>query len=443
MGKLSLSTPLRETRDGIELPPQLDIHAPSGGVATVPAIVPLITDSTESNPPESDRPALLDPRNINGLGLAKALLADLKAHCYLAPHAATAIVLWTLHTYAIGHRDFSPILALTSDTPETGKSTVLDWLATVVSNPLATSNPSARILIPIVNECEPTLLLDDISRIGSRLSDLLVTGHKKSKASILAPGKKNQPLSRLSTWAPKAIARIGHIPEVIASRSIEIQMDCKPAALKLKRPDPRQRNEALALDAAQWVMVHSKAIAAATPELPPSIGNRLRDNWEPLLAIADLLGGQWPVQAREALLKLRNDQDTASSTDILLLNGIRSYFKRSKVTTAFTDEILTWFNAEFNLNTPKNRLTAKTLAAALSHFKIRSNHTVRRDSHTAKGYYLTWFTGAFERYLCEDPALPQSQDYAPADNLPALEAQSQKFQLAAAVTPASVTTLPN
>jgi len=34
--------------------------------------------------------------------------------------------------------------------------------------------------------------------------------------------------------------------------------------------------------------------------MPAGIFNRAADNWRPLLAIADLAGGEWPERARQA-----------------------------------------------------------------------------------------------------------------------------------------------
>ncbi len=201
-------------------------------------------------------------------------------------------------------------------------------------------------------------------------------------------------------------------------------MDCKPASLSLKRPQPNRRNEALSTAISQWVAANADAIVKATPSIPATVGNRLRDNWEPLLAIADLIGGDWPVLARESILKIRNAGDTANAADILLLNAVKLYFDRAKVTTAFTDEIVHWMNTEMNLYGTERQITARFLNQTLRHFNLPANRIVRRDTHTAKGLELRWLTNAFDRYLCKDPALPNQQDLAPAENLRTLEPQN-------------------
>src|SRR5262249_9500566 len=51
---------------------------------------------------------------------------------------------------------------------------------------------------------------------------------------------------------------------------------------------------------ARFVQDHANAIANAQPEIPQDLNDRAADIWEPLLALADLAGGDWPEKARDA-----------------------------------------------------------------------------------------------------------------------------------------------
>jgi hypothetical protein len=56
------------------------------------------------------------------------------------------------------------------------------------------------------------------------------------------------------------------------------------------------------------------------PEMPPEVRDRDADVWEPLLAVADLVGGSWPSRAREAAIALVElAKDAEPGLDILLL----------------------------------------------------------------------------------------------------------------------------
>ena len=54
--------------------------------------------------------------------------------------------------------------------------------------------------------------------------------------------------------------------------------------------------------AMRWTMDHIEALKTATPEMPAGFDNRLSNNWQLLLAIADIAGGEWPEKARQAAL---------------------------------------------------------------------------------------------------------------------------------------------
>src|SRR5207245_6035660 len=60
----------------------------------------------------------------------------------------------------------------------------------------------------------------------------------------------------------------------------------------LRRLDPLRRR------AARWVADHLAALQAADPAVPNELNDRHADNWRPLLAIADAVGGAWADRAR-------------------------------------------------------------------------------------------------------------------------------------------------
>ncbi len=86
----------------------------------------------------------------------------------------------------------------------------------------------------------------------------------------------------------------------------------------------------------------------AIPELPDELGDRQADAWEPLLAIADLAGGDWGDRARSAAIEL---SATADGDEIgrgtQLLVGIRGALDGREVIT--TAELLEAINADDEL----------------------------------------------------------------------------------------------
>jgi hypothetical protein len=73
------------------------------------------------------------------------------------------------------------------------------------------------------------------------------------------------------------------------------------------------------------------AFAAYDPAIPAFASDRASDKYRPLLAIADLLGGGWPKQARAAALKLESQSGDLSGKPlgIQLLEDIKMIFDRT------------------------------------------------------------------------------------------------------------------
>src|SRR5262245_27913187 len=54
------------------------------------------------------------------------------------------------------------------------------------------------------------------------------------------------------------------------------------------------------------------------PQMPETLNDRAADNWRPLLAIADLAGGEWPQLARQACLTLSGESPGEAKGVMLL-----------------------------------------------------------------------------------------------------------------------------
>src|SRR5262249_56183375 len=118
---------------------------------------------------------------------------------------------------------------------------------------------------------------------------------------------------RFTAWAPKAIALIKALPETLADRSVPLRLMLKPKAAQVERLRKRDSSEfkRLRSQAARWAADHGLKLIDADPPVPDTLHDRAADNWRPLLAIADLAGGDWPALAPKpasALPALRDDR---------------------------------------------------------------------------------------------------------------------------------------
>ena len=111
-------------------------------------------------------------------------------------------------------------------------------------------------------------------------------------------------------------------------------------AIALKRRTPSEhvdrfrRREVVALAVPlrerleHWAGAHLDTLRDARPEIPDALDDRAQDGWEPLLAIADAAGDDWPQRARAAALALSVGADREDeSRGVRLLVDIQALFK--------------------------------------------------------------------------------------------------------------------
>jgi putative DNA primase/helicase len=165
----------------------------------------------------------------------------------------------------------------------------------------------------------------------------------------------------------------------------------------------------LARRCARWAADHIDKIRAARPSMPDGLHDRAEDNWEPLLAIADLAGGNWPALACEAALALSGGVDAADDTrNVQLLGDIRTVFEEDggdRLTTAVVIERLCaledrpWGEANRG-----KKITGLWLAAKLKPFGVKPKQFCADGKE--RGYLLDDLKDPFRRYLTDFPGRP-------------------------------------
>jgi len=97
---------------------------------------------------------------------------------------------------------------------------------------VVTSNTTAAALFRSIDQFKPTLLVDELDtfiQAKEELRGILNSGHTRATAHILrCVGHDHEPRP-FSTWAPKALAMIGQLPETLRDCVIVVR-------LKRKRP---------------------------------------------------------------------------------------------------------------------------------------------------------------------------------------------------------------
>ncbi len=340
---------------------------------------------------------------------------------------ATAVSLWVLHTHTLEAAETTPYLAITSAEKESGKSRLLEVLEHLVPRPWRTFRPSEAVLFRTIAARCPTLLLDEVDAIfrdkigtyeGHRA--LLNSGHRRGATESRCVGDgKNIRLEEFPVFCAKALAGIGELPDTVADRSIPIRLLRRKKGVehieRFRFRDVQQEAAPIRAGLARWAQEHLPVLRLTHPEIPSSISDRAADGWEPLLAIADLIGGDWPRLAREAAVALHgNSMAQEETTGIALLRAIRDVFRESgldRMTTVGLVSALVkrddgpwaeWWGkavSEGNTKGPGFRVARLLRAYAITSKTIRLD-----DGGMAKGYVLADFDDAFSRFL---PSLPQ------------------------------------
>jgi hypothetical protein len=143
-------------------------------------------------------------------------------------------------------------------------------------------------------------------------------------------------------------------------------------------------------------------LADARPELPDELDDRAQDAWEPLLAIADLAGGDWPERARKAALALSGGSAREDdSNGVRLLADIRDIYERRDVdriaSATLVDDLheieespwAEWYGKP---------ITARGVAKLLARYEIEPK-PFRFGEQTLRGYERAWFEDSWARFL--------------------------------------------
>lgn len=357
--------------------------------------------------------ALADPEPwaepVDGAALLSELVAALGRHVVLPRGAATSAALWIIHAHALDAFDVSPLLAVVSPAKRCGKTTLLEVLESFVPRPLSSANISAAALFRTVERFSPTLVIDEADTFldgKDELRGLLNAGHTRTSAFVVRTVGEDFEPRRFSTWCPKVIARIGEPAETLADRAIIIRLRRRTREEhvdRLRRGRPGSVTETLRRQAWRWAHDNLADLTAADPTIPECLHDRAADNWRPLLAVADLAGGEWPARARRSATLL-SGAEASEGPAVELLAACRAVFDR--VDRLATADLLTALSAREWEPWPTwnhgNPISARQVARLLARFGIGPAQLWTQGGKV-RGYARHAFVDAWARYLPSHP----------------------------------------
>ena len=321
---------------------------------------------------------------------------------------ATAAALWIAFTWIIDDAHVAPMVVITAPEKRCGKSQLLEVIGRLSKRGLFASSISPAATFRVIEAKSPTLLIDEADaffRENEELRGIINSGHTRASAYVIRCFGDDHDVKQFSTWCAKAIAGIGKLADTVVDRSIVLSLRRKLAHEKVERLRHAEPGlfETLARKLARFGQDYGASLGRTRPDLPDALNDRAQDNWEHLLAIADLAGAHWPKEARGAALELSGEKPDAKSTAEQLLSDIRAIFdadggdriaSAKLVKRLIEDDSAPWLT--WSQGKP---MTTHQLGRKLSGFSIKAHTIHLGPCDKPKGYRREQFDDAWERYL--------------------------------------------
>jgi hypothetical protein len=354
----------------------------------------------------------------DGAELLERLVWFIRRYVALSEEQAVLSALWVVHTHALDAADTTPYLNVKSAEKRSGKTRLLEVLSLLAAGSWLTGRVTAAVLVRKVAAEVPTLLLDESDaafkgdkEYSETLRGVLNAGFRRGGVASLCVGQgANITYEDFPVYCPKVIAGIGKLPDTVADRSIPIELRRRRPSEKVERFRLRKVGpEALPIqqDVRAWAQAHLDSLSAAEPDLPNELDDRAQDIIEPLLAIADEVGGECPERSRRAAVGLLTgeEREDAESLGVRLLRDVRGVFDDGSSDRLPTGKLLEALHAMEESPWGSLRgeaLDARGLARLLKPYGVKPEK-LRAGEGTFRGYRRASFEDAWARYVFPPP----------------------------------------
>jgi putative DNA primase/helicase len=390
------------------------------------------------------------PQTVDGVELLGDVIDAFGRHVVMGDREKLTASLWALHCHVLEATSITPRLAATSVFPESGKTTFLKVLRFLIPRPLHLVALKGPTLFRTIEYWHPSMLLDECNNwlfnatggggddTKGDIMSIIDAGHERGvivpRLVPSANGSGDWVPHGFDVYGPLVLALIGRLPEQIDSRSIEIAFVRRTAnqaitPLHTRRPPPELGE--LARKAARWGADHVDLLKEWEPEIPDEIGNRVADNWEIMLSIAEVVEEEatrsansrpdYPQLTREAAIaagRTSKANRVHSNTRLTLLADLQMLFDtewaldQKRTSPLFEDITAVVLFSEAIVEDlakleerpwaewgrAKKPLSKVQLARLLAPLRIRPRN-VLRDQVQRKGYEREAFEKAWETYL--------------------------------------------
>lgn len=351
------------------------------------------------------------PVPVNPDQLLSDIAATIQRFIVCSKEVAHTVALWSAMTWFMDVVQVAPLAVITAPEKRCGKSQLLFLLGRLSARSITASSISPAALYRAIDAWSPTLLIDEADAFmkdNEELRGIINSGHTRDSAYVIRTVGDNFTPTKFNTWGAKAIAGIGHVADTLMDRAVILELRRKLPRESVDRLRYAEPDLFLNLRSklARFADDCSEQVRQARPALPASLNDRAQDNWEPLLAIAMVAGGNWLEIGTAAALKLSGTESAAQTIGTELLTDIQEVFEArgtDRISTAdlinalCSDDEKVW--STYNRGNP---IKPRQLATKLKGYGISSN-TIRIGITTPKGFMRDQFSEAFSRYLTPSP----------------------------------------
>jgi hypothetical protein len=265
------------------------------------------------------------PDPVDGAELLNELRDMVREYVVCSDHKIIAVVLWIVATWFELAAQVAPILNIRSPSNRCGKTTLIDLVGRLSKRALMAASITPAALFRTIEISLPTLIIDEADSFfgaNDELRGVVDSGHTRQAAFVIRTVGEDHEPRRFSTWSFKAVSGIGKRAVTIEDRSIAIDLERKlrTEPVSRLRHAPRGVFTALQQKLCRWSGDNLDAAAASRPSISGALDDRQQDNWEILIAVADLAGGDWPAAARNAAISLSNSKEDTETLGVQLLH---------------------------------------------------------------------------------------------------------------------------
>ncbi|HEY6349848.1 MAG TPA: DUF3631 domain-containing protein [Candidatus Angelobacter sp.] len=378
------------------------------------------TEAPAPPPPPAAQPAKASV-DLGTPKLFDSIAAYISQHLACDPHQLTVLALWVAHTWSFQHCLAAVYLNVCSPEPQSGKTLCLNLLRQLARNPsfVAGSSPGSLMKYLLTDNhrlteegdsgFDTTLFVDNCHHIfgpteRQPILALLNSGSDAGLSYLSAPHE-------YSFFAPKAFAGNAPLPSSLAQRCIPITLRRKKFSDARTRFRPhKDHRDAVDLvhQLVAWLDRNGAAIEktaqTSPPRIPPGHTPREQACAEPLLHLADLIGGSWPEKARAAVSNLFRLAQGTEATELLC--DIRAlFFSKQDPEYLSTKDLLAGLaTLAYRPWAKWTRGSGQKIAALLRPLGISARPLHYGTEPMFRGYLFKDFADAWERYI--PPLLP-------------------------------------